>query len=308
MRVARIKALLSMRRKHRRSSDRDARLARAVIDSLERRVLLAANIIQVQVALDEDNMGNAFVNSLRWAIGQANATPGSTIEFTGLTPVNAPIVLNADLSAAPITAAGTTIDGLDSPQGRVVIDGAAEYDGLDIQAANVTIEGLAFVNLGKFTSPPYEPSPPPPPGNALTLDTGSSDDLIINNYFGMTGFPTIDSSIGVANENNPVDIDITNGSTGDTIGGTDASDRNIIGAATYSSTERTVGIGVDIEDPMAMGTADNVVEGNYIGVDNTGEAALANTVGVELQDVAGNTIQSNLIGDNTTEGILTIDP
>src|SRR5580692_5757179 len=100
MRVARIKALLSSQRRNRRSSGRDARLTRAVMDSLEPRLLFATVTWQVQVALDEDDTGTPYVNSLRWAIGQANAdetaNPGdiNIIEFTNLTPINAPIVLN----------------------------------------------------------------------------------------------------------------------------------------------------------------------------------------------------------------------
>ena len=62
---------------------------------------------------------------------------------------------------------------------------------------------------------------------------------------------------------------------------------------------------------MAAGAdvaGDNVIEGNYIGVDITGEAGLPNNVGIEMQDVTGNTIQNNLIGFNNAQGILAVDP
>jgi Bacterial Ig-like domain (group 3) len=278
MRFARVKALLSMQRGHRRSLKRGAKLRRAAIDVLEPRLMLAAQTFHVLVALDNDNMGNPFVNSLRWAIGMANANPGSTIEFSNLTPVSAPIVLNADLSAIPITAAGTIIDGTtETPQHRVVIEGnvGGQFNGFDIQAANVTIKGLDLEGFGLNNMAP---------GAAITLDAGSSNDVIINNLFGQNS-PNRDA------------IDVNNGSTGDTIGGTSAADRNIISGSNA--------LGVNIE---GAGTTGIVVEGNYIGTDTTGESANANSIGVELQDVTGNTIQKNLISGNSNQGILTTDP
>ncbi len=324
MRFARVKALLSTQRGHRHGLKRHARMARAVVDSLEQRLLFATVTWRVEVALDEDNTGTPFVNSLRWAIGQANAdetaNPGdiNIITFPNLSPLNAPIVLNDDLSAIPLTAANTIIDGTQSPQGRVVIEGRGivfpmgqqtlgRFNGLDIAAPNVTIKGLSFVDLG---------TNPTTPGAAITLDAGSSDDVIENCYFGISGISTI------ADHTNNIDIDVTNGSTGDTIGGTNASDRNIISAAQSVKTPIDIssnGAGVVIEDPMAMGTTGIVVEGNFIGTDITGELTSVsdvagtplqtfNNYGVELSDVAGNMVQNNLISNNSIAGIRTLDP
>ncbi len=87
----------------------------------------------------------------------------------------------------------------------------------------------------------------------------STGNLVQGNLIGTNA--TGVSALG--NQNNGVQIE--NGAADNTIGGTDPGDGNVISGNT--------GDGVDITD---SGTTGNVVEGNYIGVDATGAAALAN--------------------------------
>ena len=93
---------------------------------------------------------------------------------------------------------------------------------------------------------------------------------------------------------------ISDGASGNTIGGTTASARNIISG--------NAGDGVDIG---GISTKGNVVEGNYIGTNAAGTAALANTgdgiaVGGDAADntIGGTTPEArNVISGNTHDGI-----
>jgi CSLREA domain-containing protein len=250
----------------------------SIVEELEIRRLMAANIIQVTTGADQ--VGGATVaGSLRAAIVAANATPGSIIEFTEL-PALTPIVLDSSLPA--ITAADTTILGTSYPAGRVEIDGnpnaptdaAAAGTGfvaLDIQAAGAAISGLSL----KFCS------------EAIILDTSSSAAVITNNYIG----DVTNSGSGT----NQIGIEITNGSTGNTIGGTTTAVENVI-SGNLNNTNAYTGTGILIEDPSDLGTTGNIVEGNIIGLTPSAALPAGNGRGIVLSDVHGNTIEDNQIG------------
>lgn len=88
------------------------------------------------------------------------------------------------------------------------------------------------------------------------------------------------NSLGSASLANQHGVQITNGATANTIGGTSAASRNIISGNT--------GEGVRI---AGTGTSDNLVLGNYIGTDATGNNALGNAGfggGVYILDSASN--------------------
>jgi hypothetical protein len=84
-----------------------------------------------------------------------------------------------------------------------------------------------------------------------------------------------------------------------TVGGTSASDRNVISG-------NTTGIGVFVGGANTTGA---VVAGNYIGTNPAGTGALANVQGVEVQDAPGVMIggtatgAGNLISGNSFEGV-----
>jgi parallel beta-helix repeat protein len=241
---------------------------RPVVEPLESRRLLSGTI-EVVNGLDENGGGSPYAGSLRAAIVQANADPGSTIAFTQLAAGTA---ISLTTALPPITAADTTIDGTTRPGGRVEIDGpSTNVNGLDVQSAGDTIEGLLIKDCQ----------------SGITLDTGSSDAVVVNNQIG----DVTDTGTGL----NFVGIDITGGSHGDTIGGADAADRNVISGATAFS-----GSGVLIEDPGNQGTTDNLIEGNYVGIDPSGSSALNDEhgAGLELDGVQGNTVENNVISGN----------
>jgi parallel beta-helix repeat protein len=249
-----------------------------IIEELEIRRLMAANIIQVTTGADQVG-GVTVPGSLRAAITAADATPNSIIEFTEL-PALTPIVLDSSLPA--ITAANTTILGTSYPAGRVEIDGnpnlptdataaGTGFVALDIQAVGAAISGLSL----KFCS------------EAIVLDTGSSGAVITNNYIG----DVTNSGSGT----NQIGIVITNGSSGNTIGGTTTGVENVI-SGNLNNTNAYTGTGILIEDPSDIGTTGNIVEGNIIGLTPTASLPAGNGRGIVLSDVTGNTIEDNQVG------------
>ncbi len=105
-----------------------------------------------------------------------------------------------------------------------------------------------------------------------------------------------------------VEAGILIGASGNTIGGTTMAERNVI-AGTVAGTA----IGVIVE----AGGDDNLVEGNYVGTNATGTAALPNGTGIAIEGGTGNTIggatsvpgtgAGNVISGNADDGLDT-DP
>src|SRR5262249_54771579 len=84
-----------------------------------------------------------------------------------------------------------------------------------------------------------------------------------------------------------------NGATGNTVGGTAAGARNVISG--------NRGDGIDLTGST---TAGNVVQGNFIGTDLTGAAALGNGIdGVRSTGTTANTIRDNVITANPTANV-----
>src|SRR5207248_1668140 len=100
----------------------------------------------------------------------------------------------------------------------------------------------------------------------------------------------------VANGNDGV---LIKDAANNTVGGLTAGARNLISGNGF--------VGVAISDPGATG---NVVQGNFIGTDVNGTAALGNNTGVNGVDItgvgglipAGNRVQGNFIGTDATGG------
>jgi hypothetical protein len=117
-------------------------------------------------------------------------------------------------------------------------------------------------------------------------DSGTSGNLVEGNYIGTDASGLLPLGGG--------GVEIELGASDNTIGGTTAGARNVISAVSIAFT----------------GTSGNVVEGNYIGTDMTGETALGNGFGVSIVDGAdGNTIGGttsearNVISGNTLVGV-----
>jgi len=254
--------------------------------------------------------------TLRSAIEQINVNGGGSISFAG----GMTITIGSALD--PITAGGVTING--GKVGNVIIRGGTGYDGLVISGGGATIENLVIDGFNGQTGAGGN-------GNAgLVLASGNNtvqNDYVGTNASGTSGVPntngiyitgggnTVRDSVISGNSqfgiwvrgapsnqifgnkigtdpkgmtavpNSEVGIYMSATAANNTIGGTSDAKRNIISGNGYA------GMIITCEGPV-----DNVVEGNYIGVDVSGATALANGVfGVQIR---GGSI-GNVIGGTT---------
>jgi parallel beta-helix repeat protein len=128
----------------------------------------------------------------------------------------------------------------------------------------------------------------------MITGTGTAYNTVEGNYVGTdyTG------SVAIGNGYNG--LDITSGATYNTVGGKTAAARNVISG--------NVNNGVDI---AFSGTSHNVVEGNYIGLNAAGTAALSNRVngvviegGATENTIGGTTAgERNVISANSSDGV-----
>ncbi|MCH9664028.1 MAG: hypothetical protein K0U66_10310, partial [Gammaproteobacteria bacterium] len=221
--------------------------------------------------------------SLREAIEAANNTAGlDTISFN----IADALVDGAHtidvLSALPTITDAVIIDGTTDSDfaGTPIIelDGSATVGayGLDITAGDSTVRGLVINNFGS---------------DSIVLAIGDNN-VIVGNYIGTDVTGTLAQG-GVGSG-----IKIWAGSTGNVIGGTSVSDRNVI------SGNNEAGIEID-------GVGSNTIQGNYIGTNAAGTGDLGNGADgvIVLNGGSGNVIggsvagAGNVISGNDGDGI-----
>jgi uncharacterized repeat protein (TIGR01451 family) len=268
---------------------------------------------------------------------QGTLTTPNTIDF--IIPGSGVQTLNPQ-SALPAVTAPIVIDGTAQPgsSGKplVVLDGSQlthVASGLDLEGGNSTVQGLAIDNFG---------------GNGILLG-GSGGDLIAGCFLGVdaTGTaPAPNSADGIFTTVDDVTVGGTaagagnvisaNGERGIEFRGTGAGDLvegNEIGTAAagtaalgnqfegiYVSGPSGVTIGGTLagagnviagnrSDGIGLASGGNLVEGNEIGVDATGAAALSNGGDGVAIITAGNTVggtsagAANVISGNAQEGV-----
>ena len=222
---------------------------------------------------------DAGVGSLRNAITVANATPGpDTIGFA--IPGDGPHTIHL-LSALPnitdpVVIDGTTQPGFTSCQAGLVIelDGSAVAvgSGLSITAGSTTVRGLA---INRFVGPS--------PAAGIRL-VSNGNNVLQCNFLGTD--PT--GTVAAGNERG---VDVDPFLSGNVIGGTSPAHRNVISG-------NSMGLAI-AGGSSAGGTS---VQGNYIGTDRTGTAAVPNSSGIMSDapaliggaaDGAGNLISGN---------------
>lgn len=186
-------------------------------------------------------------------------------------------------SALPsLTRGAVLIDGAtqaQSPRPPIVLDGynvneaAGFSNGITIASAGNTLRQLTLMNFWD---------------NGIVL-TGASatDNRVLGCYIGT-------DAAGSGAQPNGTGIDIRVGASRNMIGGAGVAARNLIAGNNWNS-------GIIIENPTS---AQNIIAGNWIGVDSSGQAALTNTfAGVYIRDGAhdnliGGAGQGNLISGN----------
>ncbi|MCP5184674.1 MAG: DUF4347 domain-containing protein, partial [Pseudomonadales bacterium] len=214
------------------------------------------------------NTNDSGAGSLRQAILDANANGGADIINFNIAGTG-PHIINLSTSLPDITGQ-VTIDGWSEPDYAgtpvVVLNGAGiGGSGIGIRLTTGSdgslVRGLVLQNFGD---------------TGLAIDN-TSGHTVVGNYIGT-------NAAGTAAAANHLGINIWD-SSGNTIGGTTAAERNII------SGNSNIGIYVG-------GASDNnIIQGNYIGTNATGTAALPNTwYGVLIQNSNGNTLGGTASG------------
>jgi hypothetical protein len=212
-------------------------------------------------------------NTITFAIPTSDAGYNPSSGIWTITPV----------AALPTITAPAIIDGTSQPgfasQPVIVLSGlnaGSTSSGLVLTGGNSTVKGLVINQFG---------------GDGIDLTTNGGD-VIQGDYIGTNATGT--SAAG--NSNYGVFVSSAN----NTIGGTTAAARNVISGNTWS--------GVYI---IGSGTTGNVVEGNYIGTNAAGSAALKNgNLGVWLDQGASNNViggtasgAGNVISGNNYQGV-----
>ncbi len=235
--------------------------------------------------------------SLRAAIYYANDHPGTTIKFDipmsdgGYSNGVFTIYLIGELP--PLVSAGTVIDGATEAgydsHPIIALDGsrvpleAGPVSGLHLYGTNCTVQALAFENFSY--------------AGLQLFCSQSVSNRVQGCYFGVEPDGT------TAGPNFYAGVIFEFGPNNNFIGGATASARNIISGNT--------GEGILVSD---TGTTGNVVEGNYIGADASGTAAVPNQDGIlvyrgaaEVTVGGANDGARNVISGNSGDGIYITD-
>jgi hypothetical protein len=225
------------------------------------------------------NTNDAGAGSLRQALTDANTYPGThSIVFNiptsdpnyisaqgvwKITPQSTlPIIMRSNLLIDGTTQ--TTNQGNTNPDGpEILLDGNHQY-GSDFafhifNSAGVTIKGFI---IGRFTV-------------GIEISGTSQSNIITGNYIGCNYNATDTLS-------NIHGIEILSGPHNNTIGGSSISDRNILSGNNHTGMR-------------VVNSNSNIIKGNYVGLNRTGNAALRNFDGISIEG----TSKYNMIGGYT---------
>jgi hypothetical protein len=210
--------------------------------------------------------GDSGPGSLRQAILDANANAGQldtiTFNITGGGGQTIAVLSPLPTITDPVIIDATTQPGF-AGQPIIELNGSgagAGSNGLLITGGGSTIRGFV---INRFSS------------SGISI-SGAGGNVIAGNFLGTNFAGTAASGTGTGV--------LVSGSPNNTIGGTVVADRNVISGN---------GSGVSLS---AAGASGNLVEGNYIGLNASGTAAIANSLGVNIQTATGNVIGGTSAG------------
>src|SRR6476620_3505335 len=216
------------------------------------------------LSLSVTNTNDSGPGSMRQAILSANGSPGSVINFN---------IGNGVQTIIPITQ-------LPSVTAAVIIDGSTQPG-----FASTPLIEISGATLGNN-------------GNGLVIDSGASGStirsLVINHGWStgillqsnncvITGCFIGTDPTGTVAHGNTLGISTSFGvaAVGNRIGGVTTAQRNLISG-------NSTGV------LLNGGATDNLIIGNFIGTDVTGDNALGNSVGIDLRD-SDNTVGGNVV-------------
>jgi hypothetical protein len=243
---------------------------RLIVEPLEGRQLLSTFTVT--------NVNDSGSGSLRLAIVSSNATSGSSVNTINFDIGSGGGATISPKSALPAITHPVDIDGTTQPgtgaTPRIALNGSfagKNAAGLDLQASNSTVKGLAIDSFN----------------DSGVLVSGASSDTITDDYIGVT------AAGNLAAGNGDDGVHFTNGAQG-----------NVVSDDVISSNQ---GHGVDIDG----GSKDNTVEGSMIGTNSTGSKPLGNTdSGVYIENHSnGNVIggtapgEGNVLSGNDLRGV-----
>ncbi|PWN07178.1 Ig-like domain-containing protein, partial [Rhodohalobacter mucosus] len=204
------------------------------------------------------NTDDSGTGSFRWAVDQVNADANPAIiafDITGTGPHVIQPQSQYTSFTNSVTVDGTTQTGYADGAPVIVFDGSLTTDTPALvftnSADNSIVRGLSIINFDSF---------------AIRLVGGGS--TIEGNFIGL------DADGNVAGNGTGISVTST---TGNQIGGTNASQRNVISGNN---------IGIDLE----AGSGQNVIEGNYIGTTSDGSASAGNKFNLQIRGSSNNTV------------------
>jgi CSLREA domain-containing protein len=235
--------------------------------------------------------------TLRDAIQASNSTAGAdtiTFNISGsgvhtITPVHPLPTIDEPVTINGWSQGGSEYTGpplIELNGATMSADATAEQyeSGLTLVGDNNTVRGLA---INRFTTAGW--------GTGIDVRVGSDHNVIEGNFIGTnpTGTGALSNVDGI----------VVRGDA-NTIGGTSSSARNVISSSAGTLEPAAPGIGVFIDS----GGSGNTIEGNYIGTDAAGTAAIGNEFGVVVygnaNTVGGTTSGAgNVISGNMQRGV-----
>ena len=222
-----------------------------------------------------NNTNDSGPGSLRQAILDANANAGATNTINFNLDGTGPFTI-APLSAlppitVPVVIDGTTQTGYSGAPLIELMGANTSGAGLTIVGGNSIVRGLA---INRWS------------GNGITL--ASNGNRVEANYVGT------DPSGMISRPNGNAGVQVSFGAwSNNVIGGLTPAQRNLISGGG--------GNGVSLR----QGATNNLVQGNYIGVNAQGTAALGNTgAGVIIGESSNNTVTDNVLSGNGLDGVL----
>jgi titin len=256
-------------------------------ERLEERRLLTTYLVNTTADPPIPPVGSCIMPNvdctLRAAITQANQSNGDTIDFHIVGAAPHTITLTG---ALPAITAPTVIDGTSQPDfsgtPNVEVTGVnagAGVSGLVLQSGGDTIRGLVLNRFDQY---------------GIRVQGGSRN-VIAGNYIGTDVF-------GIQKMGNGAGGILLSDSANNTIGGTNAQDRNLIsGNGAVMSNVR----GIDL---TGTGSSGNQILGNFIGTNRSGSLPLGNASdGIIIDGASNNLVQGNVISGNGFSGLFIYD-